>query len=226
MFRRRTDQVYATLQQVQRRITDANGGPALSGPTTDGKPAIDLNTSASGAPSPFVFGTGRPGVRPPPADTIFSLSRYHVGTLLLMWIATCVLAYLLGEHAGRRQIVVPPTPGPSDLAITSEAQMPAPAGDMILQLINEPADTPEARARLQKRADDLNGIMIKNAQRGWKPYFAVREPTAGGVQLIFGRTPDGQLGIDKTQFADFARIMQQPTPNGGGFASAVWIPAR
>jgi hypothetical protein len=218
--RRRTDQVYATLQQVQRRITDANSGAAPAAPVADGKPAIDVQ-------SPFVFGANRPGVpggRAPVPEGVVPLTRNQAGTLLLLWIATCVLAFVLGKRAGALAPVVVASTPPEMVAHADPA--PAPAADMVLQLLPDQANTAAMRDQLQKQADGLNKIMIDNAGKGWKPYFAVREAGSGALQLIYGRTEDGHLGIDSRQFADFARLLQQPQAKGGaGFPSAVWVPA-
>ena len=66
--------------------------------------------------------------------------------------------------------------------------------------------------------------MQSNAARGWKPWFALREPASGQLQLVFGKDGD-TWGVDKDSWREFQKIMSAPTPNGGGYPAASWIPA-
>ncbi len=239
MFRRRTDQVYATLQQVQRRITEQSGS---------GQPTLEPKQPQAGMFSPLHDAlprvqqkplVGMQAEAPPPPPQVFvqpqrrfvlPLSGQLAVTLIVLWIASCALCFVLGQHERDRR-------GPSsdagfaagdsgnrDVPPQVEATAPTkPLGGDLLILTQVPTTTPEMEQFYRTRAAQLNKIMIDNAQRGWKPWFGVRRPTSGGLQLVYGEVADGQFGIVRKDFDDFARMMAQPPPKGGGYASATWV---
>ncbi len=138
MFRRRTtDQVYATLQQVQRRITEQGGGQPGNPPASIAAPA-GARPLTNLAPKPLQTNQGlgalsagpsqRPGAFPgtqaaendlgsnPPSG--FSTNTYprstlhvpmHLATVLaLLWFTSIVVAGYLGMRQGQRRDTVPP----------------------------------------------------------------------------------------------------------------------
>jgi hypothetical protein len=245
MFRRRTDQVYATLQQVQRRITEQTGAGAPN--LLDGKPPISPALSplrdalpAQNSPKMVFGGTAEtPGYPLPPQNFqgnrfVLPLSGQFAVTLIVLWIASCVLCFVLGQHERDRRT---PNPGtgyaegpagnrpPPTPEVAEQTKAPVkPLGDYLLILTSVPSANGETERSYQDRASQLNDIMLKNsAKRGWKPYFGVRRPSSGGLQLVFGQVGEGVYGINRQEFDDFARMMAQPPPKGGGYASASWV---
>lgn len=208
--RRRTDQVYATLQQVQRRITEQGGGQASTVSTPAGMSApASSRTPASGTPTPGPMPAIRPGpqIRPqealPPAPPLLppgvgAHQRYSVvlsGTLasllLVCWIASIAASILI-----TKQVVKPGSSASSEPAPRAAVALEAPASQPKWKLIvlSEMRASPEARARLAKEREFLNGVAKKNS---WPP-FEIEEGVNGGVQLVFG--PEG---VDKAQWRDF-----------------------
>jgi hypothetical protein len=207
--RRRTDQVYATLQQVQRRITEQGGGQASTVSTPAGMSApASSRTPASGTPTPGPLPAIRPGpqIRPqealPAAPPLLppgvgAHQRYSVvlsGTLasllLVCWIASIAAAILITKQ------VVKPGSSTSDPAprVAVAAEAPAAQTKWKLIVLQEMRASPEARARLAKEREFLNEVAKKNS---WPP-FEIEEGVNGGVQLVFG--PEG---VDKAQWRDF-----------------------
>jgi hypothetical protein len=247
MFRRRTDQVYATLQQVQRRITEqAPGSPA---PTLDrtgtAQPFAPLQEALQRqkAPAPPVVGH-QPEPPPPPPQLapmptgriILPLTVPFALTLTVLWIVSCVLCFVLGQHERERRTPSAPVgfaagdagnrdaTAPSDAAPSSSAATKA-VGPDLLVLTQVPTATAEMEQFYRQRAQQLNDIMGKNSSRGWKPWFGVRKPSNGSLQLVFGEVAEGQYGVNRKDFDDFARMLAQPPPKGGGYASAIWVKA-
>jgi hypothetical protein len=128
MFRRRTDHVYATLQQVQRRITEQGGGgppPALTPPpavrampspatTPLGSPVIPDRPIGSDLPPPPPPMSAAPHLDGPLAPSVVGgaatvLAPRRRGVLLppglvitlgVCWIATFILGVILGMYLG------------------------------------------------------------------------------------------------------------------------------
>ncbi len=152
-------------------------------------------------------------------------------TLLLLWLVTLIAAWWLGMRQGRAdapspdsRVVVEKHDGgdPQDPEATTPAGR---LGDSIYVLQAVPSFTPEMKTTWQKEVERLNAVMLTsaNAARGWKPYFALREPENGGLQFVFGYA-NGQFGIDRTKFEDLARLLAAPTTKGGlGHATAKWM---
>jgi hypothetical protein len=241
MFRRRTDQVYSTLQQVQRRITEQNGNPGEPGEVSPGQPqpAVNLQPLSQALPTggvpvlpsspamqpPFA---GVPAARMPPGGNryVLQISGDLAMLLVVMWLISMALMFVLGQHwrstggAG----LAPGAAGHRDtLAVT-----PPPGkrlGDWVYILKSQPSAPVDAVNLYEVEARQLNDAMRQpqNSSRGWKPYFGVRKPVNGGVELVFG-VVDGVWGVDKGEFAAFAKLLAEPaSKSGGGYASARWV---
>ena len=243
VFRRRTtDQVYATLQQVQRRISEAGNSPgALSSQGAKPMPAAPAIRPAAPTPGTGSWpapGTGSfpaPGtgshpapvpLAPPASDrAVIHLPISLAITLGILMVFLCAVFFVVGQWFGSRGR----TPGPVAPVEVDEAPKPVvaerpKAAGFLLLLKSKPSATAADKADFEKEAKRLNDIMVKNAARGWKPLFTVREPPSGHLQLVFGK--DGDHGVDRDAWADFQRIMSAPTTkNGAGYTSATWIPA-
>lgn len=274
MFRRRTtDQVYATLQQVQRRITEQGGGQpsgsgAPNGPLggSTGAPTISpagVRQFSSLAPKPLQTNQGLgalssgpnnrpasfPGTQAAENDAaalssslgfgggapIYPRSTLHVPmhlatVILLLWVASLIGFYLLGMRQSQRSESAPiaierPIDKPAD-SKPLDAEAPVPGkrlGDSLYVLKAVPSFNDQIKKQWQAEADRLNGVMVQNASKGWKPYFGVREPENGGLQFVFGYA-NKLFGVDRVQFEDFSRLLAAPTTKGGGgYTSAKWV---
>lgn len=242
MFRRRTDQVYSTLQQVQRRITEQNGPQVEPSDVVSGQPqpAVNLQPLAQALPSggmpplspplsqpqqPFA---GGPAARLGPGGNryVLQISGDLAMLLVVMWLISMALMFVLGQHwrssggaglaagaAGNRETAnAPAAPGKR-------------LGDWVYVLRSQPNAPVDAVSQYEGEARKLNDAMRlpQNASRGWKPYFGVRKPVNGGVELVFGAV-DGVWGVDKSEFEAFAKLLAEPTSkSGGGYASARWM---
>lgn len=238
MFRRRTDQVFATLQQVQRRITEQPGQPSQPPPPEPQRAAASAPLAqlqeAMRQPRPQLAPlqpeAPPPSFAPPKGGVLLSLSLQTAVTLIVLWIASCVLCFVLGGKSSERR-------GPAvdaGYAVGEAGGREAPKPDdaptralgedlLVLSQVAGSSVTPELEQQYRLRASQLNDIMRKNGERGWKPWFGVRRPPSGELQLVFGEVAAGQYGVPKKDFDDFARMMAQPPPKGGNFGSAVWV---
>ena len=253
MFRRRTtDQVYATLQQVQRRITEQGGGPAApAGARPLGaippRP-LQTNQNLGSTPAAPIASLG-PNLRPAsfpgdsedapavnllPPPSVHPRGTLHIPlqlaiTIFLLWLGTVIAAALLGMRMGSKSEAADSRPTvtaekPADKPIDPETPAPGKRlGDSIYVLITVPTATPTVRQKWQAEADNLNSIMRQNEARGWKPYFKLREPVNGGLELVFGWA-NGTYGIDRAKFEELARLLAAPkNKNGGGYSTAKWM---
>jgi hypothetical protein len=238
MFRRRTDQVYATLQQVQRRITEQSGSgtpnleakpssPQPFSPLQDALPRTQLKPLVAHQPEPPSLPSQ---MLAPQRRFVVPLSGQLAVTLIVLWIASCALCFVLGQHDRDRR-----APGAAAASegfasgdagnrdVPTDAAPTKPLGSDLL-VLNQVLDvTPEQERKFDEQAQQLNDIMLKNPQKGWKPWFGVRKPTNGGLQLVFGEVAEGQFGIVKKDFEEFGRMMAQPPPKGGGYGKATWL---
>ena len=225
--RRTTDQVYATLQHVQRRISEQGHGPApVSAPTP--APAIRLPPRDPGDPPTGAVPRPQPPQDLPPnldQRATVTMSVQVAATIGLVWCCTLALTFWLGRSsapdatpAGDSEVELPaPTPTPVIAAQTGPRHI------LVLKSVN--GATPTQRAEWQATADRLNNISTRHASKGYKPLFAIRETNAGQLQLLFGRNPDGRLGVTKGEYEEFAALLMAPANKGGGaYSSAAWVP--
>jgi hypothetical protein len=237
MFRRRTDQVYSTLQQVQRRITEQTGGgqaqlddlrqaappPAAAQPV----PGVNLQPLSQALPQ-----QSPPAPAPAPLPSlpahlgqggkryVLQLSGDMAMLLMVVWLLSMALMFYFGQH-WKNSAAVAGGGAVADAAAPGSAKR---QGDHLLLLKSTPNATPENEKAYQEQAAQLNDFMIKNASRGWKPYFGVLKPRkSGGLHLVFG-VVDGTPGIAKEDFLAFAELLAKPQgQSGGGFGSASWV---
>lgn len=211
--RRRTDQVYATLQQVQRRITEQSGQPAAAATPA----GMSAPPRAPGTPTPGPLPAIRPGPQipgpdaPPPAPPLLppgvgAHQRYSVvlsGTLasllLVCWLASIAAAILITRQVTKptRELAAEPRPPAAVSAATPAAR---PRWKLII--MSEMRVTPEVRGKLAKERDYLNNVARGNAARGWQPWFEVEEGINGGAQLVFA-----SQGVDKAEWYDFTNLL-------------------
>lgn len=269
MFRRRTtDQVYATLQQVQRRITEQGGGPAPSStpvpgvrPLAGGMPprpqlAPTLNPVSAAAAGPSARAGSFPGSQagnshdqsdgdaaiPPPALPAglavapnYPRGTLHIPlqlmiTLAMVWLVSLVAAVVVTSKVGAKaevaeaRVVAARTADKPEP--TQDPETPVPGkrlGDSVLLLKDLASYTPADKTKWQQEVDWRNGQMKQNEARGWKPYFALREPENGHLQLVYGYA-NGQFGVDRKPFEELARLLALPSSkNGGGYTAAKWM---
>jgi hypothetical protein len=222
MFRRKTDQVYATLQQVQRRITEQSGAEPAAKPVTQQSPAMyPFNQDASPAPT-------KSDTTPLPAPVkrqSLQLSPELASTLAVLWLITVVMAFVLGRAQGHKNQEDPgagyaagaagnrePTPGVpavKDVAPASSDPrytMPGRGGDVLVLASVARADNKTEQSFVE-RAKSLNEEAGKAFDRGYRSWFGVRHPSSGGLQLVFGYL-NGQFGVDRSQFESLASEMR------------------
>jgi hypothetical protein len=229
MFRRRTDQVYSTLQQVQRRITEQAGNvPALGDDLRQGSPAPqqgNLQPLTQALPQQ----ASGPAFSPPPLPESVTGRRYVLQLsgdmamlLMVVWLASMAVMFFLGRNWSQVARMVGTGSPRSDAA--AERPTVRRQGDFVLVLQSAKDATVEAEKFFQDKAAQLNDFALKNAGRGWKPYFGVRKPVSGGVQLVFGLV-DGVFGVGRDDYLAFAEFLAKPPAQGGvGYASASWVP--
>ncbi len=237
MFRRRTDQVYSTLQQVQRRITEQNGNPADVGealaPSASPQAPLHLQPLSQAlptggvsaapvppAPQPFA---GVAGNRLSPGGNryVLQVSGDLATLLVVMWLISMAVMFVLGQQ-WRPSAGAGLAAGPAGSREAAQAAPPAKRlGDWVYILESRPNSPVEVVNAYEQRARELNDFVLKNSQPGWKPYFGVRKPDNGGVELVFGAVDRGVFGVDRTEFVEFAKMLSEPA--GGGYASARWV---
>jgi hypothetical protein len=218
--RRRTDEVYRTLQQVQRRITESGATP-----TPAAVPAglvAGPGARALGHPTPGPMPAVRPEPAPPPLlppghgahqRYTVALSGTLVALLMVCWLASLAVAVLVTWQITRGHAL--PAQVPADPGIrAAPAVAPSREARWMLLVRSDPRATAEVRSQFRSEAERLNQLMTKNAELGGRPWFEVVEPGNGHVQLVYGRQ-----GIDKAQWAEFyARLTKSRT-----YAGATWV---
>ena len=279
MFRRKTDLVYSTLQQVQRRMTNqtesgqsqsasrSNSRSGMSaGPTKIGTAAYKKKASRPATLSPFTTPQVRKGEDPaltpiepeqdnapdtgagvspilnqglPPEPLAQAAPSYGQGILLtfpmlcimlLLWVISIAVAYNLGPGGN----VVQTDPGigraegtagigPTERSDSGSIRTVVPSGDRdILVLKSVPNSSNQAIEEFKAQANKLNDVAAKYPDM-LKPYFGVRKPRSGGLQLFFGII-DGQIGVKKEDYEKLEGIMSKAkTSDGKGFPGARWI---
>jgi hypothetical protein len=251
MFRRRTDQVYSTLQQVQRRITEQTGvsSPLGDDVKTEEIPPAPPMSSPPGAPyvaqqiSLQPLAQALPQTRgaglPPPLAPLPSSGRRYVlqlsgdlaMLLMVAWLASMAVMFVLGKNwRGAPGAGLAPGAAGNRVAIeATDATASSPStpahrlGDYVLVLQSSPNATADIENYFKGRAKELNEYVARNPSHGWKQYFGLRRPSSGGVQLVFGEA-DGQYGIPRDDYLTFAALLAKPTKDGGaGYASSTWV---
>jgi hypothetical protein len=233
MFRRRTDQVYSTLQQVQRRITEQTGASSPPGDDIRTEEIQPTGPQVSVQPLAQALPQGRGAGLPPPLSHLPSSGKRYVlqlsgdlATLLMVaWLVSMAVMFVLGKNwrAAPGAGLAPGEAGHRE-AVESVTPMPARRqGDYVLVLTSSMSATSEIESSYAIRAKELNDYVARNPSHGWKQYFGVRKPASGGIQLVFGDV-DGQYGLVKDDFLAFAALLAKPTKDGGaGYASSLWV---
>ena len=241
MFRRRTDQVYSTLQQVQRRITEQNASiapPPAGLATMPSEP----RRGDSVAPHLMPLAGALPANRPPPSQVInddgganLPRSRRHLqisvslaATICLLWITSFAIALMLGGRlATERQIAShPPVMTPvvgSTPAITPDTSGPK-IGPDVLVMWSAPNATTEIDKDLTSRAAKLNELIGQGKSISGPPLFGVRKPKNGGIELVYGAQGGDIFGVVKEEHQELQRKLAGARDKGGfGFVSAKWV---
>ncbi len=153
---------------------------------------------------------------------VLQLSGDMAMLLVVVWVASMAVMFVLGQYwrsAGGAGLAS----GPAGNREISAAPTAKRQGDTILLLQSAPNATVESVSFFEERARNLNEFVRKSADKGWKPYFGVRKPINGGVELAFGYV-DGVWGINQSEFIEFAKLLSQPTNKGGaGYGQARWV---
>ena len=242
MFRRKTDQVYATLQQVQRRLTDATQGGEGEGEIFGARPKLppslpsDPLRAVTAQAQAAIGLTSPPPVASPPSPSTGSFHRRNAlqfsgelaTVLFLLWVVTLTVAFFIGKHVGGRAAVVDPgagyAAGEAGSRATTRKALEAEGttsttklGAHVLVLQSVARSNAESESKLGTNARQLNEFAEKNPQQGFKPWFAVRKPGNGGLQLVYGLV-NGSFGIDKDGNASLADTFDR-----AGYKDAHWV---
>lgn len=274
MFRRRTDQVYSTLQQVQRRITEQTGtsmppggpikamppiaippsgmspvssvpqvpltasdDPALS-PTPASPPVFvpiaESYISAPTAPLPARLApapvTMPPAANPtptmyPPASGsrhyIIQLSAEMAMTIVVMWFLSLAICFYLGMRAGNGSGAGLAAGLAGNREVSESAAQPAdkPGALVVLVLDTAPA-TSSTRSSYGQSAKKWNDWASINPSYGVRPWFGVREPRNGNIELVYGLM-GGKFGLPGKDLK-LGEFFSRPAPDGPGFGRATW----
>jgi len=99
-----------------------------------------------------------------------------------------------------------PTVDAIDASVERELAGDAPAvGAYVLVLASVGAGHAESqRAHYQQTADELN----RRAPHGLEPLFGVRNPRSGGLQLVYGVSPELGIGIDRARCQRATQALQ------------------
>jgi hypothetical protein len=237
MFRRRTDQVYATLQQVQRRISEQSGQPSAPAPAQRPTapairtplPAIQLPGNAPARPAARIT-TPLPGDLHPPAPQVapapqsafqpnpppylsgshpagVHLSVQSMITLALVVVVLCGLCLYLGWRAGSGGRADQPA---VDNRPTYVDQGPKVEEQQKLYVIVVHYEQSAARAEALRATARKYDDWIVSQPGGWPRGFGVRQTSDGGIQLFYGLRSDGTIGIPQSQGnKDLATILRK-----------------
>ena len=148
--------------------------------------------------------------------------------LFLLWVVTLTVAFFIGKHVGSKAAVVDPGAGyaageagsratPRKTVESEGPSTPAKTGSHVLVLQSVARSTAESESKLGTNARQLNEFAEKNPQQGFRPWFAVRKPGNGGLQLVYGLV-NGAFGIDKDAHASLADTFDR-----AGYKGAHWV---
>ena len=191
---------------------------------------ISLPSGAGAPPAPAPVANqpfaGIPAARLAPAGKryVLQVSGDLAMLLVVMWLISMALMFVLGQHWR--------SSGGAGLAAGAAGHRDTPAvnapaakrqGDFVYVLKSQSSTNAETARLFEADAQRLNDFVRKNPANGWKPFFGVRQPSNGGIELAFG-VVDGVWGIAKEDFVAFAKLLSEPTSkNGAGYASARWV---
>jgi len=103
------------------------------------------------------------------------------------------------------------------LGATIQADAPAAdAGGHVLVLTSVARANADDEQRFTNDARRLNQYAEQNLRGGYKPWFGVRKPSSGGLQLVFGIV-NGQVGIDKDAYKEMANALDR-----AGYKGSHW----
>lgn len=216
--RRRTDQVFATLQQVQRRITEQGGGHVAAAVTPAGvplpqRPQTAMRQTAVPSRSEAEQAAIAPPVLPPGVGAHqryrVELSGAMVSLLVVCWLLSLAFAVIITVWVMRAPAT--PASSPASVAASGPAGGAASSPRWKLVVASERASA-EARQRFLAERAFLNQVAERN---GWPPLFDIEEGANGHLLLVFGRQ-----GLDKAEWVDFTAKLSRRHPG------ATWVELR
>jgi hypothetical protein len=215
MFRRRTDHVFSTLQQVQRRISEQGGTVPVAArpPGPAGRRESEAFTPA--APGPVVpsISPAVPALPEPPRPGVVTLPLPLVVVLALLVLALCALCFVLGRVTAPDPVASPGfADGPAGNRMVPEAPRPA-THVLVVRRVQRPAASDVESLKADERR--LNAAMAQYASRGWQPWFRVDRRDSGAVVLAYGWN-GSTWGVDKARHEDLYQALLKSYP------SAAW----
>ncbi|TVR44704.1 MAG: hypothetical protein EA402_06380 [Planctomycetota bacterium] len=106
---------------------------------------------------------------------------------------------------------------------TPAASAIRPLGDHVLVLESAARFSAAGAERFQLLADRYNELALEFADRGFQPWFGVRRPASGGLQLVFGALGDDVFGVARDD--PLSERMFEDL-RGSRFPSAFWVKIR
>jgi hypothetical protein len=220
MFRRRTDHVFSTLQQVQRRISEQGGTVPVAArpPGPAGRRESEAFTPAGPAgsvPGPLApVPTLTPIAQPePPRPGVVSLPLPLVVVLALLVLALCALCFVLGRVTAPEAVASPGfADGAAGNRVVPEAPRPA-THVLVVRRVQRPAASDVESLKADERR--LNAAMAQYTSRGWQPWFRVDRRDSGAVVLAYGWN-GSTWGVDKARHEDLYQALLKSYP------SAAW----
>jgi hypothetical protein len=220
MFRRRTDHVFSTLQQVQRRISEQGGTVPVAArpPGPAGRRESEAFTPAapgSASPGPVIptITPGAPALPEPPRPGVVTLPLPLVVVIALLVLALCALCFVLGRVTAPDPVASPGfADGPAGNRVVPETPRSA-EHILVIRRIQRPAASDVESLKGDERR--LNAAMAQYANRGWQPWFRVDRRDSGTMVLAYGWN-GSRWGVDKARYEDLYQALIRSYP------SAAW----
>jgi hypothetical protein len=162
---------------------------------------------------------------PPSGRFVLHIPASLALTLALVWLLTLVVAYMVGTQWGRQGATsaTAPVPGAAEAAQAAPVEARKPAERWLVVLRTEPV-TADRRKQYRDAVKSWNDYVDRTGPKALRPWFAMREPANGQIELVYGRQGD-TWGIDREAGQEAFAMLSAPKPGGGGFGAAKWVKA-
>lgn len=168
-----------------------------------------------------------PNLYPPASGSrryVIQVSSEMAMLIVLIGLCSMVACYVLGRYHGGVGAGAGLASGPAGSRETV-AEAPAAAPSYILVLQSEVA-TADAVNRYRLGAKQLNDwAQGVGSRSGLKPWFGLREPANGNIELVYGMV-NGRLGLPEKDAKAHAFLTKPRHENGGGYGQAAWMVVR
>ena len=236
MFRRRTDHVYSTLQQVQRRISEQGGGPAPAPAPVPGSDTgrfqrpTDHFTPATPTPAavpPPLPSPAFPGVAMAPPQPGIVLTLPVAVVMLLVALMLCVLSFFVGRLSAAPAPAMPPR---EERTAERGPVAPPVSRPRHILLIGRPF--PAITPALETDSRRLNAMVGADGNlraAGVEAFFGIYVLESGEKVLAYGWT-DAWRGVDQhepryvTLYNALRNVRTLSSQPGDISATLRWLP--